>query len=195
MEKQKNCCRPAAGVLYGLIPHVFCIGFVVFSVAGATAATVVFRKLLLVPYFFSVLVAISFVFATISAAVYLKKNNCFCLAGIKDKWKYLTTLYAFTILANLLMFFVVFPLAANAGAAKAMSQNSQLADLSISVAIPCSGHASLIISELKKDEGVAAVKFILPNDFQIKYDSQKTSPQAIASLKVFKTYKATINNN
>jgi len=201
MANQNTCCQTPvdrnkksllSGFLYGILPHTFCIGFIVFSVIGAATATAVFRKFLLVPYLFQLMVAISFVFATISAIIYLKRNNRLCLTGIKDKWKYLTILYLITALTNVLMFSVVFPALANKESNSINSQESFLASTSISVAIPCSGHAPLIIDELKKDTGVGSIKFKMPNTFEIKYNPQKTSPEKIISLAIFKTYKAII---
>jgi len=200
MEEKNICCQSqdtkkrglVKGLLYGLIPHIFCIGFIVFSVIGATAATAIFKKVLLVPYFFPFLVFISFVFATLSAVIYLKRNQCFCASGIKNKWKYIVILYATTIFINLLLFFVVFPAVANLNARKITNHEIQLADLSMNVQIPCSGHASLIISEIEKDDGVGAVQFKMPNIFDIKYDPLKTTPEKISSLEIFKTYKAII---
>jgi len=185
-----DCCKQ--GIFYGLLPHTFCIGFVVFSVIGATTATALFKNFLLIPYFFHLLVVLSFIFATISALIYLKKNDCLCVSGAKSKWKYLSILYSTTILINLFVFFVVFPALANAGPIN-ISPTDQLSALSIKVDIPCSGHAPLIIDELKNDDGIGAVKFNMPNNFEIKYNSQKTSPEKIISLDIFKTYKATIN--
>ena len=195
-----DCCKQdikkknkgfLSAIFYGLLPHTFCIGFVVFSVIGATTATAFFKDFLLIPYFFHLLVAISFVFATISAFIYLKRNDCLCAGGIKNKWKYLASLYLITIFVNLSVFFFVFPALANMGQAN-ITGLDQLSALSIKVDIPCSGHAPLIIDELKKDNGVSAVKFAMPNTFEIKYNPQKTSPERITALEIFKTYKATI---
>jgi len=196
----ENCCQPVKdsdekgfwkGLLYGLMPHTFCIAFIVFSIIGATAATAIFKKVLLIPYFFNVLIGLSFVFATISAIIYLKRIKCLCAQGIKSKWKYITTMYATTILINLLIFFVIFPALANINSGKIID-NAQLASLSLKVDIPCSGHAPLIIDELKKDSGVNAVKFTMINNFEIQYDPEKTSPEKITSLEIFKEYKAVI---
>jgi len=179
------------GIIYGLVPHTFCILFVVFSVIGAVSLTAIFKKVLLIPYFFEFLVALSFVMATISAIVYLKRNDCLCGQGIKKKWKYLTILYATTIFVNIFMFSYVFPALAN------MNSNGFVSDkdaiVSITVKIPCSGHASLIIDELKKDPGVKNVVFSMPNNFKIDYDPKQTNPEKISSMEIFKTYKCNIN--
>jgi len=201
MQNKDVCCKIdnnsdkkgfLKGIIYGLLPHTFCIAFVVFSVIGATTFTVIFKNVLLIPYFFHLLVAISFVFATISAVFYLKSKNSFSFPGIKSKWKYLTILYSVTILVNLSMFFVVFPVLANIDYNKITEQQTGLKDLSLSVEIPCSGHSFLIISELKKVNGVSDVRFTMPNIFEIKYDASLTSVEKITSLDVFKTYKVTI---
>lgn len=86
----KDCCQPSKenekfggikGILYGLLPHTFCIAFVVASIIGATAATAFFKKFLLLPYFFEILVGLSLVFATLSAVFYLKRNSLFSVGG------------------------------------------------------------------------------------------------------------------
>ena len=208
-----DCCNKSSqkkgifsGIFYGLIPHIGCIGFIVFSILGVTAATAFFRPFLLNSYFFHILIAISFVFATISAIVFLKKNTILSFQGIKRKWKYLLTLYGTTIGINLLLFMVIFPIAANLNSGAGLgttiidtfgsnrefqlSESGALATLQ--VAIPCPGHASLIIGELKKNSGVENVKFRFPNLFDVDYNPQKTSQGEILSLEVFNTYQATI---
>jgi len=197
MENKNDCCSPRnnpdkggvlKGVMLGLLPHTFCIAFIVFSAIGATAFTVLFKSALLIPYFFHLLVAISFVFATISAVIYLKSKDCLCVSGIKSKWKYITILYSVTILVNLFMFFGVFPVLANADYKQIEQEQSLQNKLSLVVDIPCSGHSFLITSELKKIDGVGNVKFKMPNIFEVEYDSSKTS----IDIDVFKTYKATV---
>jgi len=198
-RKEKICCTATkykpnkgilSGILYGLVPHAFCIAFILFSIIGAVAATTFLKKFLLIPYFFHFLVFISLLLATISSVIYLKRAGCLCVSGIKNKWKYITTLYSVTILINLLMFFVVFPVLANINSNNIISQEKYLANLSLAVQIPCSGHAPLIIDELKKDSGVGFVRFEMPDIFEIKYDPEKTSQEKIISLEIFKTYKA-----
>jgi hypothetical protein len=181
------------GILYGLIPHSFCIAFIIFSIIGAVSATAFLKRFLLIPNFFYFLIFVSLLLATVSATVYLKRNECLCASGIKSKWKYVTTLYSATILINLLMFFVVFPALANINPKNPIAQTENSADLSLSVQIPCSGHAPLIMDELKKNSGVQSVTFKLPDIFEIKYDPKETSPVKIASAEIFKTYEATIN--
>lgn len=191
---ENNCCPTnnkkgvISGLLYGLLPHSFCIGFILFSVIGAASAAAIFRQFLLFPYFFQFLVIFSFLMATLSAVIYLKKMKCFCKEGIKSKWKYLTILYSATILTNLLMFFVIFPAIANSNS---KNVENSTASLFLSVQIPCSGHAPLITDELKKDPGVGSIKFKLPNVFEISYNPEKTSPAKILSLDIFQTFKAT----
>jgi len=191
------------GIAYGLIPHIGCIAFIFASIFGATVATEFFKPLLLNPYFFYILVGISFSFATVSAIVYLRRQGFTDLSAkevIGRKWKYLSTLYGTTIGVNLLLFLVIFPLLANAtlaspsntGTAVPASNGDGLSSLKLTVDIPCSGHASLITGELKSISGVGSVQFSLPNVFDVKYDSTKTSKQQILSLDVFKTYKATV---
>ncbi|PIS14744.1 hypothetical protein COT64_00960, partial [Candidatus Shapirobacteria bacterium CG09_land_8_20_14_0_10_39_12] len=121
----KDCCTPIEkksnkqrkgflhGALLGVLPHSFCIAFLFFTVIGSTIFTSFFRKVLLAPYFFQFLIGLSFVLATISAVVYLKKINNLSLNGVRKKWKYLSVLYGATIGINLLFLLVVFPAAAN----------------------------------------------------------------------------------
>jgi len=204
----KDCCSnevkisPAAkkgflsGILYGLIPHVFCIAFVLFSIIGATTGALLFKNFLLIPYFFQFLIALSFVSATISAIFYLKRNGILSWQGVRRKKGYLGILYGTTLAVNLLFFFVVFPAVANIGSVSQVAATTEnpnsLALLTIAVDIPCSGHAPIVIGEVKGLIGVNDVKFELPNIFKISYDKEKTSPLAILSLKIFKTFKATI---
>jgi copper chaperone CopZ len=205
------------GILYGLIPHTGCIAFIIASVLGATAATQIFKPLLLNPYFFYILIALSFVFATASAIFYLKRQGFITLNKSEDrleinfspntirrKWKYLSTLYGSTIGINLILFMVIFPLLANVSifppaitsniVAATSGDNNNLSSLNLQVDIPCSGHAPLITDELKSLEGVSSVQFNFPNIFNVKFDAAKTTKEKILSLEVFKTYKATLLN-
>jgi copper chaperone CopZ len=221
-NNQKSCCQTAAkenktkeskgigfGLLYGLVPHVGCIAFIVFTVLGVTTATALFKPLLLNPYFFYILIALSLGFATVSALVYLNKHGILgfhqgsdgrvltlSLEGIRGKWKYLTTLFGTTIATNLLLFMVIFPLLANINTVPVAAASAQavgnLNSIKLQVDIPCSGHAPLISDELKKVSGVTNVKFDFPNYFEVSYDSTKTSKQQILSLDVFNTYKASV---
>ena len=62
--------------------------------------------------------------------------------------------------------------------------------LTLNVAIPCSGHASLIIYEVKKLGGVNDVKFKGSNKFEVYYNQSKTSEREILTLDIFKEYPA-----
>ncbi|MEM3610373.1 MAG: cation transporter [Candidatus Aenigmatarchaeota archaeon] len=188
------------GITYGLIPHTGCIVFILASVLGVTTAIELFKPLLLNPYFFYILMLLSFTFATISSAFYLMKNGLLSSIGIKRKWKYLSTMYGSTIGINLLLFIIIFPLLTNVSTAQSVTGNlialennlNSLSSLKLSVDIPCSGHAPLISDELKKLNGVSSVQFSLPNVFDVKYDPTKISKQQILSLDIFKTYKAIV---
>ncbi len=201
-NKLKSCCLPEnsegkrkgilKGILYGLAPHTFCILFIIFSVLGTTTATNLLKPFLLNRYFFYFLIALSFIFATISAIFYLKKNGILSLQGVKRKWKYLSILYGTTLFVNLILFMIIFPIAANVGFNSAPGFFTSL--LTLEVDIPCPGHAPLIVGELKKISGVENVKFKFPNLFEVNYHPQKTSEKEILSLKVFNIYKAKILN-
>jgi hypothetical protein len=209
MDPDKNiCCKKTVknqgrgilpGIFYGLIPHSFCIAFVVFAIIGATTATAFLKQFLLIPNLFAFLVIISLLLATISSVVYLKKTDCLCLPGVKKKWRYLLIMYSVTIIVNISMFSWVMPALANANFSKNSSEKSVpvsqnlLNDLALSVQIPCSGHASLIMDEIRKNYPINSIEFKLPNIFIIKYDPTEVTPREITSLDIFKTYKATIN--
>lgn len=185
------------GIVYGILPHSFCIAFVVFSVLGATMATPVFKKALFTPYFFQILVGLSLVFATASAALYLRRNGKLSLAGARGKWRYLSVLYGTTIAVNLFFFFVVFPWVTNARAKTLVASQVKIAELkkvTLEVQIPCSGHAPLIIDELNKISGIHNIIFRMPNFFDIDYDPQIITPEKITFLKIFTEFNATIVN-
>jgi len=203
MEKQeKSCCQTEtgkkssgilSGTLLGILPHSFCIAFALFSIIGAVTASTFLKKFLLIPNFFLYLVIVSLILATFSSAIYLKKNKCLCATGIKNKWKYIFTVYSATILVNLFMFFVILPALANANFQNVLGEEkNNLSKLSIKVDIPCSGHASLIIDEVRKNSDVDSVTYSTPDKFDIKYDPGKITPEAITSLEIFKTYPAKI---
>ena len=115
-------------------------------------------------------------------------------------------LYGTTIGINLLLFMVVFPITANLNSGTSFTVASTAAIggdeqssltgssvlITLKVEIPCSGHAPLIIGELKKINGVENVRFRFPNLFDVNYDSQKTTKEEILPLEVFNTYKATV---
>ena len=101
MKNNKNTCcddqidssdlknEVKTGILYSLIPHTFCIAFIVFSAIGAISLTTFIKKILIIPYFFIFLIIFSIVLASISALIYLRKTKCLHVSGIKNKWKYL----------------------------------------------------------------------------------------------------------
>ena len=181
------------GLIYGLVPHTFCILFIIGAVLGVTLFTSAFKPFLANKNFFYILIALSFGFATISALFYLRRNNCLCISGAGKRWKFLSILYATTIAVNLLFFLVIFPAVANlsfASAAPITETSSNLSSITLNVAIPCSGHAPLIISELEKLPGVKDVKY--NGDFVVSYNPVETSKQDILNLEIFKEYKAEI---
>ncbi len=121
--KLKDCCQPQLektnrkgffwGLLFGILPHTFCILFLLFSVIGATSGAIYFQKFFRIPHLFQFLILASFIFAALSATIYLKKLNALSLEGIKLKWRYLATLFTTTIAINLLLFYVILPSVAN----------------------------------------------------------------------------------
>ncbi len=193
------------GIMYGLIPHIGCIAFLIGSIFGVTFLMKFFKPLLLSRYFFHALILISLLFATVSSVFYLRKNGFLSWAGIKRKWGYLTTMYGSTIGINLLLFLFIFPMLANVtvsspvtgnaitGAVAGInSQSAGLASIQLKVDIPCPGHAPLITNELKTISGVSGIQFSFPNNFDVSYDPARASKQEILALEVFKTYPATV---
>lgn len=206
MREKSNCCQISSqekkakgfwlGLAYGLLPHSFCIAFVILTIIGATTATFFFKRFLLNPYFFYFLIFFSFALATLSAVIYLHRCGFLSRKGMKRKWRYLAILYGTTLMVNLLFFMVIFPKLANfnliKNQPKVLSQKIMVLPVTLNVDIPCPGHATLIISELKKLPGIFSVTFRFPNRFEIQYDVTKVSLQEILNLDIFKTYKASI---
>ncbi|MBU1203870.1 MAG: cation transporter [Nanoarchaeota archaeon] len=189
------------GLIYGLIPHIGCIAFIIGSILGVTVLMKFFRPLLMNRYFFHILIGVSLGFATLSSVLYLKKNGLLSLPGIKKKWKYLSVMFGSTISINLLLFMLIFPLLANVsigpssitGAAVGVAGERGINSLiKLKIDIPCPGHAPLISQELKTIKGVTGIKFSFPNYFEVTYNSAETSKQDMLSLDVFESYKATV---
>lgn len=201
-DKQKKKGRGfLQGLIYGLIPHIGCIAFIVGSILGVTVLMKFFRPLLMNRYFFHTLIGVSLGFATLSSAYYLRNNRLLSLSGIRKKWKYLSVMYGSTIGINLLLFMLVFPLLANVsvgsssitGAAIGIAGSENTDSLlKLKVDIPCPGHALLISQELKTIKGVTGIKFSFPNYFDVTYNSAETSKQEMLALDVFESYKATV---
>ena len=176
---ENNCCVKdnsekkgkgiLKGVLYGILPHSFCIGFIVFSAIGSITVTSVFKNIIITPHFLDILLIFSISMATFSAIIYLKRCNCLNKHGMINKWKYLTILYGTTIFINFLMFSYVLPALANINSPNTNIVSARSSELSLKVSIPCTGHAPLIIDELKKCKGIESIKFESPDVFKIKY--------------------------
>lgn len=178
------------GILLGIIPHIGCIFFIIASILGSTVLINFFKPFLMNANIFYILIIISLFFATLASVIYLKQNSLLSLKGIKKKKAYLLTMYGLTIGINIFLFLFIFPLFANVSALPTTGNMDSLETFSISVNIPCSGHAPLITEELKTIDGLYEVKFSLFNNFLITYDSSKTNKDEILALDIFKTYKA-----
>jgi hypothetical protein len=196
-----SCCKPVEsskkskglmqGLIYGIIPHAGCIAFILFSVLGVTFAASMFKPLLAKSYFFYAMIALSFIFATISALFYLRKNGG--IKTIKHHSGYLYILYGTTIAVSLIMYFLVFPMIAGVSASTgnivATTNNSQI--IRLKVAIPCEGHAPLITSEINKLSGINKIEFNSPNIFKISFNPLTVDKNKILNLDIFNEYKAT----
>lgn len=191
-KKEYKGSNPLMGILYGLIPHIGCILFIIAAILGTTVLMQFFKPLLLNRNIFYYLILISIAFATLSAYIYLRKNKLLSKAGIKKKKKYLSTMYGTTVGINIILLFLVFPYVASAtgGVTGVDALDSDI--LKISVDIPCPGHAPLITSELGTINGVKGSEYSFPNNFDVYYDSSITSKEEILSLDVFEEYPATV---
>ncbi len=219
MPENRSCCRPVpeargkgflAGLAYGVLPHTFCILFIALSIIGATAATSLVKRVLYLPYLLPLLVGASLLFATLSALLYLHRNGMLSVAGMIARWRYLSILYGTTIAVNLLMFAVVLPAAARVDVRAAgpsasgyLEQSTRdpavLAEATaptdtvrLGVAIPCPGHAPLIVSEVESLDGVLAVRYIGGSDFVVRYDPAKLRVDDILALEVFRAFRAVV---
>jgi len=182
------------GILYGLIPHMGCILFVIASVLGVTVLVQFFKPILMNRNIFYYLILISLGFVTLSSFLYLRKNKFLSLEGIKKKKNYLFTMYGLTVGINLLLFFFIFPFLANLGNSGIVSalDSGGTPFLEISSKIPCPGHAPLISDELKAVEGVKTVDYSFPNKFKIYYDSSLVSKEKILQLEIFEEFPAEV---
>ena len=182
------------GLVFGLMPHTFCILFVIFTLIGSVVGATIARRFLLIPHFVLFLVILSLIFATISAWFYLRSHCCCSSKGIKKNWRYLVILYGTTLAVNAVFIYYIFPAVtastANIGNNQAVVSQAT-ATMTIKVAIPCSGHASLIISELKQARGVGNVSYVPLDTFTVNYDPAVTNEASILGLEIFKTYPAT----
>jgi len=180
------------GIIYGTIPHIGCIMFIIAAVLGATVLMQFFRPLLMNRYIFHYLILISVGFATLSSFFYLRKCNCLSKQGIKSKKGYLAIMYGSTVGINLVLFLLVFPFIASITGNVSAAEIGGLSMLEVSVDIPCPGHAPLITNELKTIKGVEGSQYSFPNDFKVYYDASKTSKVEILSLEVFDEYPAEV---
>ena len=170
MTNNKNlpdCCKPKTvdinrkgffwGIFYGIVPHTFCILFVIFSIVGATSGAVFIKRFLFVPHLFQYLILLSLFFASLSAIFYLKRNGYFSMAGIKKKWKYLAILYSTTMIINVLFIYWILPAAANI--------NKQ--DTNVTASAQTSNTNNDNVQVIYMDQVGAGYK---PNSFTIKKD-------------------------
>lgn len=203
LQETASCCKSFnekksngifEGIIYGLIPHTGCIAFIIFSILGITTLTSLFKPLLMNRYFFYMLIFLSFIFATISVLIYLKKNGLLSFKGLIQKWKYLSVLYGTTIGVNIVLFTFILPLAANMTAATPTGAvlGDYLSNITLKVDIPCPGHAPLISEELNAVKGVNSIKFRFPDYFDVTYDSSVSSKEDILSLDLFNSYPAEV---
>jgi len=178
------------GLIYGTIPHIGCIGFIIFSLLGVTVLSSVFRTFMLKASFFYIMIVLSLIFATFSAFLYLRKRGG--ISKIGQHKKYLIILYGTTIGISLILYFFIFPLVTGMSIENSTNPIPSSEQLYVKVNIPCSGHAPLIIDELKKIRGVDTIEFEAPNKFRIYYDPTIANKEKILSAEIFKEYPVTV---
>ncbi len=198
----RKCCNERSmikGILYGALPHSFCILFIIFSIAGSAVMASLLKPFFLNSSFFYLLIAFSFFAATVSAFFYFRKNGKLSLSGLLSGKRYLAVLYGTTFIVNMILFILIFPVAANMSSGLGLKSSiaqafwadtSETADnfFWAEVDIPCSGHSPLISEELRGLEGVEKVIFSFPNVFKVEYNPEIVSKEEILSLEIFKTY-------
>lgn len=196
MAKKNNempeCCKPKkgikAGLLSGIIPHSGCIAIILLALIGVTAANSFFIEFLSNKYYFIIIFAVSFFIASIAAFLYIRR---FPDKRIKSHWRYLTALYSSVILINLVMIYVIFPAVARIG-----NENIQGSSIKLDFTrLPCSGHISLVQSELEKVEGIKKVNYVSGSLFEVYYDPNKISKKEIIGQEVCKEFKAEEKQN
>ncbi|MFZ2390405.1 MAG: hypothetical protein WAW15_01115 [Minisyncoccales bacterium] len=199
-ETKNNCCENKKegnglkeGIIYAIAPHTFCILFIVFSLFGSIIGMSFIKGFLMNKNAFLIIFIASIFFAVLSAFLYLKRCNLLSFDGMKRKWKYLSILFGTIIAVNFLFFFYVFPAVANINAPRvSVEEAKELNYLELNVSLPCSGHAPLVIDELKKINGIKSVEYVNPNTFKIYYDFSLVSEQTILLNEIFKEFKAKI---
>lgn len=183
------------GVIYGIIPHSFCIAFAALSIFGATTATSLIRPIVENQYFDLIMVVVAIIFATLSAVFHLASHKSLSFAGIKKSWRYLSILYITTIAINLILFFAILPAITKYSLKRGgniITEENLYASydkLTLEVAIPCSSHAFLVVDDLKKLKGVKDVRL---NDiyFDVYFDKKEVSIEQILGIDLFKEYSA-----
>lgn len=189
-KKLPECCKRKSGIksglISGIIPHAGCIAILLFAILGVTIANSFFRKFLFNPYYLYIVSALSFFIAIIAAFFYIRR---FEDKRIRSHWKYLAVLFSSVVIINLVMVYVIFPYAANISS-KTISTDFWNEILKLSFEIPCSGHASLVISELEKVNGINSVKFISGKTFDIYYNPEKITKDQILSQDICKEFNA-----
>lgn len=178
-----------SSLISGILPHTFCILFIILSILGATSASLYLRPFFNTNFFYF-LILLSFVFTTLSAIFYLHQNGILSWSGIKRKWQYLSLMFSLTLTINLFLFFVVFPLVAK-NPAKGQTAAYQVGitkQITLAVQIPCTGHVPLIKAELQKINGISLIYFQSPNLFIVDYNPQILTEEQILASDLFKEF-------
>jgi len=103
-------------------------------------------------------------------------------------------LTAFAILGMLVILLAAKSVLANSAVGKSVNEAnySGSSKLTLNVDIPCPGHASRIIYEVEKLDGINDVKFRLPSLFDVYYNPDNVSQKDILALDIFKEFRAKV---
>jgi len=182
------------GILSGVAPHFFCIIFLLAPLVGVSWISALWFGFFLKYNLNYYLIFISLFLATISVVFYLLKKKNLNFFGIKRNWLYIASVYAITVMVNLILVFVVFPSLADKNSNNKLSKADAVSELNLRVEIPCEGHAPFISGEIMKENGVDSVDFDYPYYFKITYYSNITSPEKITESEIFRYFKPIIIN-
>ena len=188
MQKEQNKQKSnigsgiGKGIILSIIPHIGCIAFAILMITGVGFGTAFLKNFLSSKWIFPASIILSFIIASVYSYFYFKKQCCV------NKVRHISILFSSMIIVNALLFYVVFPWMTNIKSGQNIALASGLSELKVQVDIPCTGHAPLIVYELKK-AGVSDVTFLDPDTFDIKYDSKKITSEQIKGLQLFSDFK------
>jgi len=174
-KKEKNVNGFWRGIVFAIIPHSFCILFVIFSIIGATFATQFLRQFLMLPFFVPILIGLSLLFASISAFFYLKRIGKLSLSGAKEKKNYLFILFSTTIVVNVLFFYFVMPMI---GGIKPLAETKK--DASVEFNSPVTAFSKEVGNDNVSDDAKVVLGVV-------------SSPKTVSKIESIKTFDISVD--